>query len=291
VRVSGTAKAIVAVLAVIAFVSLAQAQGMSGGAAPMTGMSAKAMPSNLKDVGIDQKLNSQVPLDLSFRDESGQAVTLRKYFTGRPVILSLVYFNCPMLCPDVVMGMTKSLNLVKLDMGKDYDVLTVSFDPKDTPTAAAEKKREWLDSLDSRDDRRSWHFLTGDQQAISALTQAVGFRYVWDPENQQFAHATGIMVLTPEGRVSKYFYGADYSPTDLRFGLIEASNHKIGTLADQVLLFCCKYNVATGRYDLLVSRLLAIAAAITIIVLGSFLLVMFRVVGRKKKQANTKAAA
>jgi protein SCO1 len=255
---------------------------MGSGAAPNGGMPSNAMSPQLKDVRIDQKLNSQVPLNLSFRDESGQPVTLGRYFTGRPVILSLVYFNCPMLCPEVVQGITKTLNVVKLDLGKDYDVLTVSFDPNDTPQAATEKKRLWLAGLDKRDDQNGWHFLTGDQTAITALTQAVGFHYNWDPQQRMFAHATGIMVLTPDGKVSKYFYGADYSPTDLRFGLIDASHAKIGTLVDEVLLFCCKYNATSGKYDLLVSRLLAIGGTVTIVGLGSFLLIMFKISPKRR---------
>jgi protein SCO1 len=255
---------------------------MGSGAAPNGGMPSNAMSPQLKDVRIDQKLNSQVPLNLSFRDESGQPVTLGRYFTGRPVILSLVYFNCPMLCPEVVQGITKTLNVVKLDLGKDYDVLTVSFDPNDTPQAATEKKRLWLAGLDKRNDQNGWHFLTGDQTAITALTQAVGFHYNWDPQQKMFAHATGIMVLTPDGKVSKYFYGADYSPTDLRFGLIDASHAKIGTLVDEVLLFCCKYNATSGKYDLLVSRLLAIGGTVTIVGLGSFLLIMFKISPKRR---------
>lgn len=289
-RVSGTAKAILAIVALMNFVSLAQAQSVGTGIAPSTGMTSQTMSPNLKDVKIDQKLNAQVPLDLPFRDESGQAVTLGKYFNGRPVILSLVYFNCPMLCPEVVQGLSKTLNLVKLNLGKDYDVLTVSFDPRDTPQAAAEKKREWLRALDSRNSRQSWHFLTGDPNSIKALTQTVGFQYNWDPASQQFAHATGIMVLTPEGKVSKYFYGASYSPTDLRFGLIDASHDKIGSSVDQLLLLCCRYNVVSGKYDVLVGRLLAIAGALTILVIGSFLLFLRRL-GHKKKDAGTPAAA
>ena len=278
------------IVVVICFVSLAQAQSLGTGFAPNSGMPSNVMSPKLKDVGIDQKLNSQVPLDLSFRDESDEPVTLGKYFTGRPVILSLVYFNCPMLCPRVVQGMARTLNLATLNMGEDYSVLTVSFDPKDTPREAADKKREWLQALDKRNSRQAWHFLTGDQNAIKALTQAVGFRYTWDPDSRMFAHATGIMVLTPEGRVSKYFYGTEYLPADLRLGLIDASHGNIGSAVDQILLFCCKYNAVSGKYDLLLSRVLAIAGAITIVALGAFLLILFRV-APKNKTANGQRAA
>jgi protein SCO1/2 len=188
-----------------------------------------------------------------------------------------------MLCPEVVNGMTRSLNLVKLDPGKDYDVLTVSFDPRDTPQAAVEKKREWLQNFTKPGAQENWHFLTGDQNSIAKLTAAVGFRYKFDPTTQQYAHATDIMILTPEGKVSKYFYGADYSPTDLRFGLIQASHNTIGSPVDAVLLFCCKYNATTGKYDLIVSRVLSLAGLATIVILGTFLFVMFRF-GPKHKE-------
>ena len=276
-----TSSAVVTV-AVVVFVSFAHAQGVGGGVAPSSGMPSNVMSPQLKDVGIDQKLNSQVPLDLSFRDETGQPVTLGKYFSNRPVILSLVYFNCPMLCPEVVQGMSHTLNLVKLDMGKDYDVLTVSFDPKDTPQSAAEKKQAWLKGLDKRNDQQSWHFLTGNANSIQALTRAVGFRYNWDSKTQMFAHATGIMVLTPEGKVSKYFYGTEYSPTDLRFGLVDASHDQVGSAVDEILLFCCKYDAGSGQYDLIISRVLAIVGGITIVILGALLLILFRVGGKKK---------
>ena len=279
------------IIAVISFVSLAQAQSLGTGLTPNSGMPSNVMSPKLKDVGIDQKLNSQVPLNLSFRDESGQPVTLGNYFNNRPVILSLVYFSCPMLCPRVVQGMAKTLNLVTLNMGKDYSVLTVSFDPKDTPGTAAERKREWLQALDKRNDRQAWHFLTGDPNAIAALTQSVGFRYNWDPESHMFAHATGIMVLTPEGKVSKYFYGTEYPPADLRLGLVDASHDKIGSAVDQILLFCCKYNAVSGKYDLLVSRVLAIGGGVTLIAIGAFLLILFRVAPKKKAADSQRTVA
>jgi protein SCO1 len=283
-------KGTVVAVAVVAFVSFAHAQGLGGGAMPSGGLPSNVMSPQLQDVGIDQKLNSQLPLDLSFRDETGQPVLLGKYFSKRPVILSLAYFNCPMLCPAVVQGVSHALNLVKLDMGKDYEVLTVSFDPKDTPQSAAEKKQEWLRGLDSRNDRQSWHFLTGDPNSIQALTRAVGFRYKWDSNTRLFAHATGIMVLTPEGKVSKYFYGVDYSPTDLRFGLIDASHDQVGSAVDQILLFCCKYDAVSGKYDLIVSRMLAILGGITIVVLGALLLILLRA-GGKKESGDRQVAA
>ncbi len=268
----------------------AQTAGGVGGTGPV-GTPANAMPPDLSNIGIDQKLNAQLPLNLPFRDETGQTVTLQKYFRNRPVILSLVYFNCPMLCSQVLSGMTSTMKLMKLSPGSDYQVLTVSFDPKDTPKAAAADKAQWLERLAKPGAKQAWHFLTGDQDSISKLTAAAGFRYRWDPRSQQFFHATAIMVLTPEGRLSKYFYGVQYSPTDMRFGLVQASDHKIGSAVDAILLFCCRYNAVTGKYDLLVSRVVFLAGIVTLVVLGSLLLFLFRYGKAKGQPARTEAIA
>ncbi len=283
--VSARTVLVAAAFAFIAVVPSMQAQVAGPGLSDGSGIPAQQVPPNLSNVGIDQKLNAQIPLNLTFRDESGQAVTLQKYFTDRPVLLSLVYFNCPMMCPEVLSGMTSAMKIVKLKPGEDYQVLTVSFDPKDTPQAAAVKKAEWLQRLGKPEAEQGWHFLTGDQDAISKLTAAVGFRYNWDAKTQQFAHATAIMVLTPDGKVSKYFYGVDYPATDLRFGLVQASDHKIGSPVDAVLLFCCQYNPGTGKYDVIVSRVLFLAGLVTIVILGAFLLFMFRYGKRKPAPA------
>ena len=242
---------------------------------------------DLSNVGIDQKLDAQVPLDLAFHDETGQTVTLQKYFKDRPVLLSLVYFKCPMMCPQLLSGMTSAMNKLTLDPGTDYQVVTVSFEPKDTPQDAAAEKAEWLKKLEKPGGEQSWHFLTGDPASIQKLTDAVGFRYHWDAGTQQFVHATAIMVVTPEGKLSKYFYGVVYSPTDLRFGLVQASNHQIGSPVDQILLFCCQYNPTTGKYDLLISRVLFLAGAATIVILGGFLWFMFHFGGKKKDRSKT----
>ena len=233
-------------------------------------------PPLLRNVGIDQKLDAQLPLDLTFRDETGRTVELGEYFGDKPVVLSLVYFSCPMLCTMVENGVLNTLETLKFDVGDEFNVLTVSFDPKDTPQDAAAKKRVYVGLYGRKKASQGWHFLTGDEPSIQALTKAVGFRYNYDPETGQYAHATAIMVLTPQGKLSRYFYGIQYPAGDLRLALVEASNNKIGNPVDELLLFCCQYNPATGRYGLIISRALQIAGLITILSLGTLILVMSR---------------
>ncbi len=233
-------------------------------------------PNILRDVGIDQKLNQQVPLDIKFRDETGRSVQLGEYFGKKPVILSLVYFDCPMLCTMVENGLLQALKEIKFTVGDQFEVVTVSFDPHDTPEVAAAKKAVYIGLYNRPGAAEGWHFLTGDEASIRALTQAVGFRYAWDPDAKQFAHATAIMVLTPEGKLSRYFYGIQYPPGGLRLSLVEASQHKIGSPVDAILLFCCAYNPATGKYGLLVSRLLEIAAALVLLTLGTLIIMLKR---------------
>ena len=244
----------------------------------------RKLPPILQNVGIDQELGAQVPLDAPFQNSSGQTVTLRSYLKGgnQPVVLSLVYYNCPMLCPRVLSALTTSLRRMTLEPGKDYQVITVSFDPKDTPAASAREKATQLASLNHSGGEQAWHFLTGSQSSIRQLTQAVGFRYQWDPQTRQFYHATALILLTPQGKVSRYFYGLDYSPTDLRLGLVQASDEKIGSLVDPILLFCCEYNPMTGRYDLLVSHVLALAAGVTLLLLGGLVFFLFRSAPNRK---------
>lgn len=242
------------------------------------------LPPILQKVGIDQKLGAQVPLDVPFQDSTGQTLTLRSYLNGgkQPVVLSLVYYNCPMLCPRVLSALTTSLRRMTLEPGKDYQVITVSFDPKDTPTASAREKTTQLAAFNRNGSEQAWHFLTGSQSSIQQLTQSVGFRYQWDPKTKQFYHATALILLTPQGKVSKYFYGIDYSPTDLRLGLVQASDDKIGSFVDPILLFCCEYNPMTGRYDLLVSHVLALAAGFTVLLLGALVFFLFRSAPNRK---------
>lgn len=233
-------------------------------------------PAILRNVGIDQKLNQQVPLDIPFRDESGNLVHLGDYFGQRPVILSLVYYECPMLCTTSLNGLEQSLKQIKFDLGKHYDVVTVSFDPTEKPSLATAKKAVYVGLYGRPGAAQGWHFLTGDEESIQRLTQAVGFRYSYDPTIKQFIHATGVIVLTPQGKVARYFYGILYPAGNLRLALVEASQGKIGNPVDEVLLYCCEYDPMTGKYSLIISRVLKIGAAVTILSLGSLMLVMFR---------------
>lgn len=226
-------------------------------------------PELLKDVGIDQKLNAQVPLDLSFVDETGKAVQLKDYFgQGRPVVLTLVYYNCPMLCTQVLNGTLNTLKLQTLDIGKDFNVITVSIDPTDTPRVAKAKWEMYTGIYDRPTGAQGWHFLTGQEPQIHALANAVGFRYAYDSESHQYAHASVIMVLTPEGKVSRYLYGIEYPSRDMRLALVEASEGKIGTPVDQLLLFCYHYDPHTGKYGVLVSRILKFAGGLTVVLMG-----------------------
>jgi protein SCO1/2 len=237
---------------------------------------ANVRPPGLKNVGIEQNLNEQIPPGLTFRDETGKTVTLGDYFGKKPMILNLVYYQCPMLCGEVLTGLESALRVLKFDVGKEFDVLTVSFDPKETPEMASAKKAEYLKRYGRSGAADGWHFLTGPASSIDALTKAAGFQYQYDPKSGQFAHATAIMVLTPEGKIAQYYYGVEYAPKDLRLGLIQASENKIGTVVDQVLLYCYHYDPDTGKYGAIISRVLQLAAGATVLILGTFLIVMFR---------------
>jgi protein SCO1/2 len=237
---------------------------------------ANVRPPGLKNVGIEQRLNEQIPPQLVFRDEAGKAVRLSDYFGKKPMILNLVYYQCPMLCGEVLSGLESALRVMKFDVGKEFDVLTISFDPRETPEMAAKKKAEFLKRYGRPGAEQGWHFLTGPKESINALTKAAGFQYEYIDKTGQFAHATAIMVLTPGGRISQYYYGVEFAPKDLRLGLIQASGNKIGTVVDQVLLYCYHYDPATGKYGAMVSRILQLAGAATIIIMGVFLTVMFR---------------
>jgi protein SCO1 len=263
--------------AVLLLAISAWSQGM-GGAMNKGIMSppANMRPPTLQNVGIEQRLDSQVPPDLAFRDETGQAVKLGDYFGKKPLLLDLVYYNCPMLCGESLAGLTGALRLVKFDAGNEFDVVIVSFDPREAPDQAAAKKADYVKRYGRPGTAAGWHFLTGSPESINALTKAVGFQYQYDARLNQFAHATAIMVLTPQGHISRYFYGVDFPPKDLRMGLVEASQAKIGNAVDQVLLYCYHYDPATGKYGAVIVNILRLAAAATVLILGGFLLIMFR---------------
>jgi protein SCO1/2 len=233
-------------------------------------------PELLKDVGIDQKLNDPIPLGLSFRDEHGSPVALSAFFGGKPVVLALVYFDCPMLCTQVLNGLDRSLKDVPMDIGNDFNVITVSIDPSETPKLASAKHDLYTGIYGRPGTAQGWHFLTGEESQIRQLAQAVGFRYAYDADSKQFAHASAVMVLTPEGKISRYFYGITYPARDMRLGLVEASEGKIGSAVDQVLLFCYHYDPVTGKYGLLISRVIKAGGLLTVLGIGILVLVLSR---------------
>jgi len=235
------------------------------------------LPPALRNVGIDQRLNEQAPLDLVFRDEGGQERRLGEYFGRRPVILALVYYECPMLCNQVLNGLVSSLKGVSYDAGRQFDVVVVSFDPRETPALAAKKKETYLKSYKRTGAESGWHFLTGEEQAIEGLTRAVGFRYVYDPQTKQFAHASAIMILTPQGKVARYLFGIDYPPRDVRFGLIEASEGKVGSPVDRALLFYCyHWDPASNKYAPIILNLVRLGGVVTLLGVAALVMVMRR---------------
>jgi len=258
--------------AVLLLAASAWPQGMTRG---IMSPPANVRPPGLQNVGIEQHLNEQIP-NLTFRDETGRAVRLGDYFGKRPMILNLVYYRCPMLCGEVLSGLESALRVLKFDVGKEFDVLTLSFDPHETSEMASAKKAEYLKRYGRSGAAAGWHFLTGPQESIDAVTGAAGFQYQYDARTGQFAHATAIMVLTPEGKIAQYFYGVEYAPKDLRLALVQASENKIGTVVDQLLLYCYHYDPATGKYGAIISRVLQISAAATILVLSILIAVLFR---------------
>ncbi len=262
--------------ALVSLTASGSGQGMYSGAGGIMAPSANVKPPGLNNVGIEQKLNQQLPLNLSFRDETGRTVKLGDYFSNKPVILSLVYYRCPMLCGELLSGLEGSLKAMSFDVGKDFDVVTVSFDPKDTPADATEKKASVLKHYQRVGAAEGWHFLTGSQESITALTNAVGFSYDYDAKSGQFAHSTAIMVITPEGKIAQYYYGVEFPPRDLRLGLVQASQNKIGTLADQVLLYCYHYDPQSGKYGAIISHMIQLAGGATLLSLGTVLIILFR---------------
>jgi len=269
------ARALACSLIALALFSVsAWGQGMTQG---IMSPPANVRPQYLTNVGIEQRLDAPVPAGLAFVDDTGRPVKLGDYFGKRPLILNLVYYNCTMLCGEALAGLTGSMKMIKFDVGNQYDVVTVSFNPQETPQVAAAKKADYIKRYGRPGAASGWHFLTGPPESINALTKAVGFQYQYDAAKNQYAHATAIMVLTPEGRISRYFYGVDFPPKDLRMGLVEASQGKIGNAVDELLLYCYHYDPATGKYGAIVSNMLKIGAALTILLLGGMILVFIRI--------------
>ena len=244
-------------------------------------------PNALTGVTIEQRLDSQVPLETTFRDEYGQTVQLGKYFGKRPVVLALVYYECPMLCTQILNGMVRAAKVMTLTPGKDYDVVAISFDARENPKQALAKKAIYMKDYGHPETADGWHFLTGDPDSIKRVTDAVGFRYKWDVYTATFAHASAIYVLTPDGKLSKYFYGIEYSPKDMRFGLVEASQNKIGNAVDQILLFCYHFDPTSAKYTFLAMGILRVAGAATVLMLGGFVFIMLR---RDSRQKGNRAA-
>jgi protein SCO1/2 len=247
------------------------------------GMSSSTIPAPLREIGFDQNLDRPVPLDTLFRDEAGRTVRLGDYFGKRPVVLVFAYYNCPMLCTQVINGLSTALSVLSLTPGKDFEIVTVSFDPADTPATARAKKAPYIERYKRPGAEAAWHFLTGDPPAIERLTKAAGFRYVWDEQTKQFAHPTGVIVLTPDGRLARYLFGIEYGPRDLRYALVEASDGRVGSIVDSLVLYCYHYDPMKGRYGLVIMRAVRVAGAATVLLLGTFIVVMIR---REKHQAS-----
>lgn len=241
----------------------------------------------VKEIAIDQNLGAQVPLDLPFRDERGNAVTLRDYFGKKPVILSLVYYKCPQLCNMSLNGMLAAFKALSPSIGSDFEVITVSFDPSETPDLAKAKKETYLRQYNRTGAENGWHFLTGDAGPIAKLTETVGFRYFYDPRTEQYAHGSAIMLLTPDGKVSRYFYGIEFSARDINLGLVEASDGKIGTIAEKVMLLCYQYDPRSGKYGFAIVAALRTGAAVTVLSLCTFWFVMYR----RERRLRTAPAA
>jgi protein SCO1 len=274
------AAAALAGAAVLAAPALPAAQGL----APQPGDAATAKPGLISQVGIDQKIGDSIPLDLVFTDEHGQEVRLGQYFGKRPVILALVYYECPMLCTQVLNGLTSALGTMNFDAGREFDVVAVSFNPREGPGLASQKKDAYMKRYDRPQTVEGWHFLTGTQASIDTLTEAVGFRYAYDPRIGQYAHGAGIELLTPKGVLARYYYGIEFSARDIRLGIIEASDERVGTVADDVLLLCYHYDPETGKYGATVMGLVRLGGLATILSFAAFLAVSLR---RERRESRT----
>ena len=272
-------------------VSRAQYNGV-----PANGMMTKGdlpagvQPADLQKIAFDQKLNAQLPLDLPFKDDAGRPVTLGDYFNhGKPVVLTLVYYDCPMLCTLVLNGLAGAMKGMSLNPGSDYELVTVSFNPRETPALAASKKKAYIQRYGHPEAAGAWHFLTGDEPAIERLTRAVGFHYVYDKTSGIYAHATGVMIATADGHLSKYLYGIEYAPRELRMALVDASAGRIGNPVDRLLLYCYHYDPTSGKYGLVVLNVIRLGGVVTVVALGSFVLVMVSRERRRNRKAPERA--
>jgi protein SCO1/2 len=260
---------------------LAVLLGLCGAAHAQTipgnvGKSSAGLPTILQNVGFEPRLNAQIPLDVNLRDEAGRDVRLRDYFGSKPVLLAFVYYGCPMLCNQVELGVVGSLKMLSFNAGRDFDVIFVSFDSRETPAMAAQKKANALSHYGRPGSSSGWHFLTGAQDSIDALTKAANFRYSFDAQSKIFAHASGIMLLTPDGRISRYFYGVEYPSRDVRLGLVDASAGKIGTPIDHLLLYCFEYNPETARYSATILKIIRLAGVLTILAIVAGIVIFRR---------------
>jgi protein SCO1/2 len=234
------------------------------------------VPPQLREVTFKQRLNERLPLDAGFRDDTGREVRLGQYFGTRPVILAFVYYQCPMLCTQVMNGLSSALKVLPFGAGRDFDVVLISFDPRDTPAIAADKKRAHLEYWSAEQDAGAWHLLTGDEATIRRVTSAAGFTYQWDERSGQFAHVSGVLVVTPDGRLSRYFYGVEYSPKELRLALVESGDGRVGSAIDELLLYCFHYDPESGRYGLLVMNLVRLGGVMTVLFIGASILLLRR---------------
>lgn len=271
------------VLLALLAVSLGAARARAQAAPDM-----EILPPVPKEVGFDQNIGTLAPLDTTFRDESGKSVHLADYFADKPVVLSLAYFSCPMLCGLSLQGLATSLKGMNLEVGRDFNVVTVSFDPTETPEMARAKKEQAILRVGRAETAAGWHFLTGDKEAIARLTAAVGFRYTWDEPAKQYAHPTGVVVLTPEGRIARYLFGIEYAPKDLRLSLVEASTGHLGNVVDQLLLLCYHYDPRVGRYGPVAINSLRVAGVVTVLALGALVTVLL--VRERKNRKKTLVA-
>jgi protein SCO1 len=253
-----------------------QQPGMPGSMGFTSGIVASNVPPQFKDVTFAQRLGQKLPLDVRFTDETGRSVALGEYFGSRPVVLAFVYYQCPMLCIQVMNGISSALKVLPFTPGKDFDIVLVSFDPRDTPEAANAKKRAHLDHWAVRETSNGWHFLTGSEASIRQVTSAAGFTYQWDTETNQFAHVSGLLVATHDGTLSRYFYGVEYSPRDLRLALIDSGNGKIGSVVDELLLYCFQYDPSHGRYGPVFMNIMRLGGVLTVCFIGGFILLMRR---------------